>query len=124
VKTISLKVNDTSHKMDSSSHDMNNISHHVNKISYGVNSSELSFTSDEIAILKKIAKDSMNKPKENSLLARISGLEKGQKTRKTIVINHKVGELLDQFAEQSRFNKSDLLEIAILDLIERYNKNL
>ncbi|MEA3577717.1 hypothetical protein [Peribacillus frigoritolerans] len=47
-------------------------------------------------------------------------LEKDTKVRKTIVIHEEVGALLDSFAAQQKFNKSDLIEIAILDLIEKH----
>ena len=58
----------------------------------------------------------------DSLLERISGLNKAShKVRKTIVIDENVAKLLDQLAEEKRVNKSDLLEIALLDLFERYS---
>jgi hypothetical protein len=55
-------------------------------------------------------------------LERIGGLNKSSnKVRKTIVIDENVAKLLDQLAEEKRVNKSDLLEVALLDLSERYN---
>ncbi len=57
----------------------------------------------------------------NDLLERISGLNKAaEKTRKTIVIDKTISEQLDQFAKEKRVTKSNLLELALLDLFNRY----
>ncbi|MDN4075467.1 ribbon-helix-helix domain-containing protein [Fictibacillus terranigra] len=40
--------------------------------------------------------------------------------RKTIVIDKAIAEQLDQFAKKKRITKSDLLEVALLDLFQRY----
>jgi hypothetical protein len=57
----------------------------------------------------------------DSLLDRISGLNRAaSKTRKTIVIDDNIAKQLDQFAKKKRVNKSDLIEVALLDLFERY----
>ncbi|WP_419179347.1 ribbon-helix-helix domain-containing protein [Gottfriedia acidiceleris] len=37
-----------------------------------------------------------------------------------MVIDDDIAKQLDQFAKQKRVNKSDLLEVALLDLFERY----
>lgn len=92
----------------------------VKSNSHNVKQDELSFTSEEIRLLKELVKERVVEPQEHTLEGRIEGLNKGQKVRKTIVINENVGELFDRFAEQTRFNKSDLLEVAILDLIDKY----
>lgn len=66
------------------------------------------------------------KPKErqivsNNLLERISGLNpNAEKVRKTIVIDETISKQLDQFAKKKRVTKSDLLEVALLDLFEKY----
>jgi hypothetical protein len=58
----------------------------------------------------------------NSLVERIGELDRAAgKTRKTIVIDSKVAERLDEYAKTKRVNKSDLLEVALLDLFEKYN---
>lgn len=87
-----------------------------------VNESEMMFTLDEIHVLKNLVQKEMERfqVQEDTLQSRIAKLGKGQKVRKTIVIYEKIGELLDQFAEQTRYGKSELLEIAILDLISKY----
>lgn len=81
-------------------------------------------TREEIAILKEIAQEALREKeyqtKRDILHKRIMGLERGETTRKTIIISEEIGEKLDEFAKQTRFNKSNLLEIAILDLINRY----
>ncbi|MFF2290465.1 hypothetical protein [Peribacillus butanolivorans] len=57
----------------------------------------------------------------DDLYQRVVTLEKkGDKVRKTVVINREVGSLLDKFAEQQKFKKSDLIEIEILDLVKKY----
>lgn len=93
------------------------------------------FTHEEITILKQLIRSYVldEKPSgsqddnsgdtqgdRDNLYQRVISLEKGDKVRKTIVINKEVGALLDTFADQQKFNKSDLLEIAILDLVKKY----
>lgn len=82
------------------------------------------FTQEEVKVLKEMASEYMKEKeyqtKRDVLHKRIMMLEKVEKVRKTIVISESVGAKLDKFAEEKRFNKSDLLEIAILDLINRY----
>jgi hypothetical protein len=57
----------------------------------------------------------------SSLLDRIAGLDRSaEKTRKTIVINEEVAKQLDEFSKKKRINKSDLIELALLDLFDRY----
>lgn len=86
--------------------------------------SEIQFTIEELAALKGFVGEYLNEKqhqtKRGILHKRIMNLEKTDKVRKTIVISDTVGEKLDEFAASTRFNKSDLLEIAILDLINRY----
>ncbi|MFE0504352.1 hypothetical protein ACWF7H_03075 [Peribacillus butanolivorans] len=86
------------------------------------------FTPEEVAILRDLIRiyvlDEQHKENEgdrDDLYQRVITLEKrGDKVRKTIVINREVGSLLDKFADQQKFNKSDLIEIEILDLIKKY----
>ncbi|MEK4069865.1 hypothetical protein [Peribacillus sp. FSL R5-0717] len=82
------------------------------------------FTPEERTILRDLIRgyvlnDQQDSPGDD-LYQRVVTLEKGKKVRKTIVINEKVGALLDSFADQQKFNKSDLIEIAILDLVKKY----
>ncbi|WP_057914640.1 hypothetical protein [Peribacillus muralis] len=82
------------------------------------------FTPEEREILRDLIRGYVLNDQQDShgddLYQRIVSLEKGKKVRKTIVINEKVGDLLDSLAAQQKFNKSDLIEIAILDLVNKY----
>ena len=82
------------------------------------------FTPEERAILRDLIRGYVLTDQQDShgddLYQRVMTLEKGKKVRKTIVINEEVGALLDSFADQQKFNKSDLIEIAILDLVKKY----
>ncbi|KWW22732.1 hypothetical protein AS888_00020 [Peribacillus simplex] len=95
-------------------------------VNRGRSESEQDFTPEEKAILKKLIRAYVLDEKQDNhgsrddLYQRIVTLEKGKKVRKTIVINEEVGALLDRFADQQKFNKSDLIEIAILDLVDKY----
>jgi hypothetical protein len=96
-------------------------------VNRGRNEGETDFTPEEKAILKELIRAYVldEKPdnqgsRDDDLYQRVFALEKGKKVRKTIVINEEVGDLLDRFAAQQKFNKSDLIEIAILDLVNKY----
>ncbi|MES1042617.1 hypothetical protein [Peribacillus simplex] len=82
------------------------------------------FTPEERAILRDLIRgyvlNDQQDIHDDDLYQRVVTLEKGKKVRKTIVINEEVGDLLDSFADQQKFNKSDLIEIAILDLVKKY----
>ena len=111
--------------VNQSSHDTKKDSH---PIPLDVNSvrtqDHTEFTSEERAILRDLIRGYVLNNQQDSygddLYQRVVTLEKGKKVRKTIVINEEVGALLDSFADQQKFNKSDLIEIAILDLIKKY----
>lgn len=96
-------------------------------VNRGRNEGETDFTPEEKAILKELIrayvldeKQDNQGSRDDDLYQRVFALEKGKKVRKTIVINEEVGALLDRFADQQKFNKSDLIEIAILDLVNKY----
>ncbi|MGG4156895.1 MULTISPECIES: hypothetical protein [Bacteria] len=84
------------------------------------------FTPEERMVLRELIKAYVLDEKTDhqgnidDLYKRVVTLEKGTKVRKTIVINGEVGELLDKFSEDQKINKSDILELAILDLINKY----
>lgn len=101
--------------------------HSVSGVNRGRNEGETDFTPEEKAILKELIrayvldeKQDNHSSSDDDLYRRVFALEKGKKVRKTIVINEEVGALLDRFADQQKFNKSDIIEIAILDLVEKY----
>lgn len=51
---------------------------------------------------------------------RIKALAKGDKTRKTIVIDEAIAKKLDKYCETERVNKSDVLHLALIDF---FNNN-
>jgi hypothetical protein len=90
----------------------------------GENSVHTEFTPEEIAILRELIRGYVldDQQDRDALYQRVVTLKAGKKVRKTIVINEEVGALLDKFADHQKFNKSDLMEIAILDLIKKYSE--
>lgn len=84
-----------------------------------------SFSPGEVEILKemlnewKVKKEKVGKIE--LLHERIKQLDPSDKQRRTIVIDRKVGTTFDEFCKEQRFNKSDIVELAILDFIERYS---
>ncbi|MFI8496725.1 hypothetical protein ACIGC1_28510 [Peribacillus butanolivorans] len=117
-----LNVNQSSHDMKKDSHP---IPLDVNSVRTQDKSSiPTDFTPEERTILRELIRGYVLNDQQDShgddLYQRVVTLEKGKKVRKTIVINEEVGALLDSFADQQKFNKSDLIEIAILDLVKKY----
>lgn len=56
-------------------------------------------------------------------MERLEADEKVPKTkiRKTIVIDESIAKQLDDFAFKTRFNKSDIVHLALQDFISKYN---
>ena len=115
--------------VNQSSHDTKKDSHPIPLDENSVRNQDKSsihteFTPEERAILRDLIRGYVLNDQQDShgddLYQRVVTLEKGKKVRKTIVINEEVGALLDSFADQQKFNKSDLIEIAILDLVKKY----
>lgn len=86
-----------------------------------------SFTQNEIQGLKEMLAHWRQaawttSSEEQDLIARIKQIKNSQnpKVRKTIVIDEEIGRVLDDYAERKRVNKSDLLHLAILELVEKY----
>ena len=50
---------------------------------------------------------------------RIKMLQQGDKTRKTIVIDKRIGERLDAYCQKERVNKSDIMHLALIDFLDR-----
>jgi hypothetical protein len=92
----------------------------------GENPVHTGFTPEEVAILREVIRgyvlDDQQDSHREPLYQRVVTLKAGKKVRKTIVINEEVGDLLDRFADHQKFNKSDLMEIAILDLVKKYSE--
>lgn len=85
---------------------------------------EFNFTKEQILALKEIANQFINEQAEEThrerLHKRIIKLPNEDMTRKTVVINKAIGDRLDTFAGKMKFNKSDILSLALLDFLERY----
>lgn len=95
----------------------------VNSPNSNINS-ELNFTQEQILALKEIANQFINEQAEETyrerLHKRIIKLPNEDMTRKTVVINKAVGDRLDAFASKMKFNKSDILSLALNDFLDRY----
>lgn len=82
------------------------------------------FTSDEVSMIKdmlKSWKDAVPVVEVGeSVHDRIKHLPQGNKTRKTIVIDENIGKRLDNFCGVERVNKSDVLNLALIDFLEKY----
>ncbi|EJR08123.1 hypothetical protein II9_05684 [Bacillus cereus MSX-D12] len=85
---------------------------------------EIEFTLEQISALQEIANqylhDKENATQRDKLHRRIITLPEGKSIRKTVVIHEDVGKRLDKFAKTMRFNKSDILSLALMDFLDRY----
>lgn len=55
-----------------------------------------------------------------SLHERVKAITREEKKRKTIVINKSVAERLDRFAKAQKVDKQDIIELALIDFMDRY----
>lgn len=87
------------------------------------------FTQNEVSMImemlyewqqKKVSAQNEEIEVSGQIYERIKQLPKGDKTRKTIVIDKSIGERLDEYCEVERVNKSDVIHLALLDFL---NKN-
>lgn len=83
------------------------------------------FTPEQIAALIELANERLSHEGDftnasHSLHTRIAGLHRQAKKRKTVEISQTVSDQFDAFAAHTKFNKSDILELALLDFMERY----
>lgn len=85
---------------------------------------EIQFTQSEISALKEIAKqfisEKANETHRERIHKRIIKLPNEDMTRKTVVINKAIGDRLDAFASKMKFNKSDILSLALADFLDCY----
>jgi len=81
------------------------------------------FTDEEILILKEIAKNHPNTEMVyfDSILERLANLEVNKKERKTYLIDVDLIEKFDSFCKQNRVSMSDVMSIAIIDLLNKYS---
>lgn len=84
------------------------------------------FTQNEVSMImemlyewqqKKVTKQNEEIEASDQIYERIKQLPKGDKTRKTIVIDKSIGERLDEYCEVERVNKSDVIHLALLDFL-------
>lgn len=82
------------------------------------------FTEDEIRAIKEMLKSWQESAPtiemELTLHDRIKQLPQEEKTRKTIVIDQSIGERFDVFCEAERLNKSDILHLALVDFMDKF----
>lgn len=92
------------------------------------------FTQDEIKMIKEMLKTWQQAApqgvvqveqyehggRNTTVHERIKALPQEQKTRKTIVIDKTIGNSLDLFCKVERVNKSDVLHLALIDFLNKY----
>ncbi|WP_338368073.1 hypothetical protein, partial [Enterococcus faecium] len=87
---------------------------------------EPQFTKEELTTLKEMIQEYIqekrNQTSRDRLHIRIMKLQKEERTRKTVVMSESVAKKFDDFAEKMKFNKSDILELALVDFIRSYDQ--
>ncbi len=82
------------------------------------------FTEDEVLAIKEMLKSWQESAPaieiEPTLHERIKQLPQDNKTRKTIVIDQSIGERFDMFCSAERLNKSDILQLALADFMDKF----
>lgn len=120
------KDNNNSNSVSDNASNINNKSNEHNNV--------LPFTPAEIDALKELAQLHLNKPiyqlqsdiaatnldKLTGLLERIDALESVEHDRKTFVIEKALIKRFDTFTNKHRLKKSDLMTLALTDLLNRY----
>ncbi|MEA0565509.1 hypothetical protein [Lysinibacillus irui] len=127
-KSVFDYVKSSSPKVIRSNTEVNNSSHEVIQGNTDVNSSSPvvhpQFTRDELSDLMAMLHEWRSKKgtvqEPTQVHERIKALTKGDKTRKTIVIDEAIATQLDQYCERERVNKSDILHLALIDF---FNNN-
>lgn len=84
------------------------------------------FTPEQYTALIEIATERIGQTafqsKREQLHKRITKLNPEAKTRKTVLMSESVGERFDRFAAKMKFNKSDLLELALIELMDAFEE--
>jgi len=82
------------------------------------------FTKDEVLAIKEMLKSRQESAPavemEPTLHERIKQLPREEMTRKTIVIDQNIGNRFDVFCEAERLNKSDILQLALADFMDKF----
>ncbi|TCN16907.1 hypothetical protein [Mesobacillus foraminis] len=84
------------------------------------------FTKEELTTLKEMIQEYIqekrNQTSRDRLHIRIMKLKKEERIRKTVVMSESVAKKFDDFAEKMKFNKSNILELALIDFISSYDQ--
>jgi hypothetical protein len=84
------------------------------------------FTKEEVTTLKEMIQEYIqekrNQTSRDRLHIRIMKLKKEERIRKTVVMSESVAKKFDDFAEKMKFNKSNILELALIDFISSYDQ--
>lgn len=81
------------------------------------------FSDEEIMVLKNIVEVYLKNELEemnSSILDRIADLQSNNKARKTFLIDQPLINRFVSFCEQKRLKMSDVMSIAIMDLLDKY----
>lgn len=82
------------------------------------------FTPDQLNALIQIANERIHQDQSQSMFehlhTRIIRLHTQSKTRKTIVIDSDVADTFDAFCERMKLQKSDLIALAMIDFMDKY----
>lgn len=117
------EVNKTSHDVIQGNTEMNKNNTEVSPVIHP------QFTRNEIADIVEMLQEWRMKKKAEQLgfeqeptqvHERIKLLPQEEKTRKTIVIDKNIGDRLDQYCKNEKVNKSDILHLALLDFLDKY----
>lgn len=121
VKSSSPKVIRSNTKVNNGNVDVNSSNMDVNRGNMDVNSPIVhpQFTQDELSDLVEMLYEWRLKrgtvQGREQVHERIKALPKGDKTRKTIVIDEVIAKRLDDYCKTERVNKSDVLHLALID---------
>lgn len=125
VKSSSHKVTQGNKHVKQSNIEVKDSNMSVNKGNEEVNSVSLvvhpQFTQDEISDIVEMLHEWRSKKlvqESTQVHERIKTLAKGDKTRKTIVIDATIAQRLDEYCETERVNKSDVLHLALIDFFK------
>lgn len=97
-----------------------------NNIGIESNTKEI-FSSEEVAVLKHMAQqlliENNYQEKRFILHQRIKGIKKEQRIKKTFAIKESLAKRINDFADENKYQLADVLEIALEDLLNRYNED-
>lgn len=95
----------------------------INTEEYKINTNIPMFTEKEIEALKSIARERLEGKAEKPVLTiqeEILRLDMRTTLKRTYVVSEDISERLNAFCEKNRVQKSDVLGVALLQLLEKY----